>query len=64
VVDALRKSSIELERTRTAAERLAEALELMDWGIRVKRSQLVAAHPGASAAEIDALLARWLRRDD
>ncbi len=62
-MDPLLESSIELERRRSPAERLAEALELMDWGIRLKRSQLATQHPGASADELDAMLARWLRRD-
>jgi hypothetical protein len=63
-MDALLLSSIELESKRTPAERLAEALELMDWGIRLKRSQLSSRHPDASDAEIDTMLEAWLRRDD
>jgi hypothetical protein len=62
-VDALLKSSIMLARQKTPGQRLAEALELMDWGIRMKRGRLASQHPDAGPAEIDAMLASWLSRD-
>jgi hypothetical protein len=63
-VDALLKSSIALEAQRTPGQRLAEALEMMDWGIRMKRQRLIADHPTAMAGEIDAMLSAWLSGDD
>jgi hypothetical protein len=63
-VDALPKSSVALEAARTPGQRLAEALEMMDWGIRMKRRTLVEQHPHASEAAIDAMLTAWLCSHD
>ncbi len=63
-MDALLRSSIELANQKTPGQKLAEALELMDWGIRMRRARLREDNPGASEAEIDVLLTAWLCRDE
>jgi hypothetical protein len=63
-VDALSKSRIALEAQKTPGQRLAEALEMMAWGIRMKRQRLIAEHPAAMIPEIDAMLSAWLCGDD
>jgi hypothetical protein len=44
-----------------AAARLRLALELFEAGEAIKRAQLAREHPGASDAEIEALVVAWLR---
>jgi hypothetical protein len=44
----------------TPAERLAQALELMDAGLRMKRAAIRATRPGASEEEIDREFELWL----
>lgn len=44
-----------------ASERLRAAVELHEFGVRMQRQRLRRAHPGASAAELDALLVTWLQ---
>jgi hypothetical protein len=63
VVDELLKSTIALEAQKTPGQRLAEALELMDWGTRMQRSRLAADHPGASEEQIEAMLTAWRCND-
>jgi len=63
-VDALLKSSIELAAGKTPGEKLAEALELMEWGIGLERARLRAQNPQALEEEIDRMLTAWLCRDD
>lgn len=41
--------------------RLKLAVDLMDFGIEMMRSNLRRSNPGATEAEITALLAAWLR---
>jgi hypothetical protein len=64
IVDPLLRSSIELNAAKTPGERLREALEMMDWGIAMKRSRLRAENPDASPEAIDEMLTAWLARDD
>ena len=63
-MDPLLESDIELARQKTPGEKLAEALELMDWGIAMQRQRLRAERPGASEEEIDRELRAWLLRDE
>jgi hypothetical protein len=45
------------------ARRLRLAFELHEAGVALKRQTLRRQHPEAAEAEIDAILARWLRRE-
>jgi hypothetical protein len=47
----------------TPAEKLAQALEVMRAGIRLKRSTLHRQFPEADDADLDRRLAEWLRSD-
>ena len=62
-MDALRKDDLERARATSFAERAAQALSAMRSGIRLKRAALRARYPGASDAEIEEHLQRWLERD-
>jgi hypothetical protein len=62
-VDCLLEDDIEESRRTDPSEKLAQALELMAAGIRIKRAALRAAEPGASESESDAKLERWLIAD-
>lgn len=62
-MDALRQSDIAIAQETTPSEKLAQALELMEAGIRLKRSALQNAHPAASQTEIEERLERWLLGD-
>lgn len=62
-LDPLTQSDIELARRLSPAEKLAQALELMSVGIRLKRAALQAKAPNASESEIDAWLEQWLQSD-
>lgn len=62
-VDGLLKSSVELAASKSPGDKLAEALELMDWGIRLKRARLREDHPEAPEDEIHRLLTAWRCRD-
>ena len=48
----------------SSAEKLLQALELMDVGLRLKRAALVRQHPHATAAELEQLFREWLLDDD
>jgi hypothetical protein len=50
--------------TPTAAEKLMQALELMDVGLRLKRAALARQHPDSSEAELEQLFRQWLLDDD
>jgi hypothetical protein len=60
VVDPLLLDDIEQSKRTDPSEKLAQALDLMATGIRLKRVALRAAHPGASDVDIEAQLERWL----
>jgi Rv0078B-related antitoxin len=62
-VDAIRQDDIDWARKTPPGEKVAEALKMMRFGIRLKRSALAASHPDASEAEIDAMLQAWLEAD-
>jgi hypothetical protein len=63
-MDALRRDDVERARRTPAAVRARQALAAMRTGIALRRQALRARHPGASEREIDALLRRWLARDE
>jgi len=48
----------------SGAEKLLQALELMDVGLRLKRAALARQHPHASRAELEQLYRQWLLDDD
>jgi hypothetical protein len=48
----------------SGAEKLLQALELMDIGLRLKRAALIRQHPHASEAELEQLYRQWLLDDD
>jgi hypothetical protein len=59
-MDALQAYDREEARRLTPAEKLAQALEVMRTGIRLKRRTLCRQYPEADEAEIDRRLAEWL----
>ena len=63
VVDPIRQDDVEWVKRTPPAEKLGAALKMMRFGIRLKRSALVASHPGAEEAEVDAMLQAWLDTD-
>jgi hypothetical protein len=63
-LDPLIQSDIEISRAATPAEKLAQALELIEYGIRLKRAALRSKAADASESEIDAQLAQWLASDE
>lgn len=48
----------------SSAEKLLQALELMDVGLRLKRAALARQHPHATAAELEQRFREWLLGDD
>ena len=62
-MDRLLADDIERSQKADPAEKLAQALDLMAAGVRLKRAALRAAQPGASESEINAQLERWLTAD-
>lgn len=61
-MDSLLKNSVELSLQKTPAEKLAEALEMMSAGIRLKLVALRTQNQSRSEEEIDAMLTNWLAR--
>ena len=62
-MDALEADDLESARQLSPAQKLAQALEMMSAGIRLKRSALRQRHPDAQELEIDRLLTAWLTDD-
>jgi hypothetical protein len=62
-VDPLTLHDIRLSQQVPPSEKLAQALELMETGIRLKRAALRALHPVATEGEVDQALERWLLGD-
>jgi hypothetical protein len=62
-MDALLLSDLEISRKTSPGEKLAQALEMMETGIRLKRAALRNARPEASEAEIEKALENWLVAD-
>lgn len=63
-MDALRRDDLERARNTPAEARAEQALEAMRLGIRLRRAALRERNPAASDVEIEALLRRWLARDE
>ena len=59
-MDALEAEDLESARDLRPAQKLAQALEMMSAGIRMKRSALRQRYPAAQEMEIDRLLTAWL----
>ncbi len=59
-MDALRRDDIARARQTPPAEKLLQALRLMETAIELKRTQLRLRHPGADEAGIEAELDRWM----
>jgi hypothetical protein len=59
-MDDLRVDDVNRSLSMTPAQKLAQALELMAVGLRLKRAAIRAARPGASEAEIDREFELWL----
>jgi hypothetical protein len=62
-MDALRQHDVDSRQEASAGEKLAQALELMAVGIRLKRVSLREALPTADELEIDRAVERWLFSD-
>jgi hypothetical protein len=62
-MDALREHDVESSRRTEPAEKLAQALELMTAGIRLKRLALRTASPDADEEALDRAVERWLFSD-
>jgi hypothetical protein len=62
-MDPFLASDRELARRVSPAEKLAQALEMMTVGIRLKRSALYRQFPTASDTEVATMLAAWLMQD-
>ena len=62
-MDALEAHDREQALRLNPAEKLAQALEVMRAGIRIKRSALRRQFPEADEADVDRRLAEWLRSD-
>jgi len=59
-MDALEADDLESARELSPAQKLAQALEMMSAGIRMKRAALRRRYPAAQEVEIDRLLTAWL----
>lgn len=62
-MDPIRQDDVAWVKQTPPAEKLSAALKMMRFGIRLKRSALVASHPEAEEAEVDAMLQAWLETD-
>jgi hypothetical protein len=63
-VDALESHDIRSAREAEPSEKLAQALELMAFGFRLKLDSLRSRRPDASEAEIRAEFEQWLSAGD
>ncbi len=63
-MDPLAEHDLKVAREASPSEKLQQALELMDAGLRLKRDMLRSLRPDASDAEIDAEFVRWLLAGD
>ena len=62
-MDALAADDLETSRRTPPEEKLVQAFELADAGIRFKRAALRHASPDSSEEDVDAALERWLLAD-
>jgi hypothetical protein len=63
-MDPLIAHDLRIAGETSPGKKLQQALEMMSVGLRLKRDVLKNLRPGASDAEIDAELERWLFADD
>jgi hypothetical protein len=63
-VDALDADDLAQARELMPATKLAQALDMMQAGIRLKRASLRQQDPTADETEIERRLTDWLSRDD
>jgi hypothetical protein len=63
-MDALQESDIEIARTTPPAEKLRQALQMVETGIRLKRTGLRVRHPSATPEQIEEMVQRWLESDE
>lgn len=61
--DALDEDDLQVSRRDAPAKKLAQALDMMETGIRLKRAALAHAHPEATAEELNRAMLRWLCAD-
>ena len=64
MVDALEQSDIDFARAATPEQKLAQALQMMAEGLRLKREQLRREHPSLTDDELEKLYIAWLFSDD
>jgi hypothetical protein len=62
-MDSLAEHDLAMGKRTPPSEKLAQALELMTAGIRIRRAVLRQASPESSDSEIAELLAAWLAAD-
>ncbi len=62
-MDALTADDVETSRQTPPAEKLVQALDLAEAGVRFKRAALRHASPASTEDEVDAALERWLLAD-
>ena len=62
-MDALTADDLQENRRTPPAEKLEQALEMAEAGLRLKRAVLRNSSPAATEEEIDVALERWLLAD-
>jgi hypothetical protein len=62
-MDALTVDDLETSRNTPPEEKLVQAFEMADAGIRLKRAALRHASPDSTEQDVDAALERWLLAD-
>ncbi len=60
LVDPLREDDLRRARATPPAEKLLEALEMMEMGLAMKRATLRRMHVSLSESAIDGLLEAWI----
>ena len=63
-MDALERDDIDRSRRTPPGVKLAQAIEMMAAGYRLRRAKLEQEHPDASAEERERMFTDWLRADD
>jgi hypothetical protein len=62
-MDALTADDVQASRQTPPPEKLAQALDMAEAGIRLKRAALRHSLPASTEQEVDAALERWLLSD-
>lgn len=62
--DPLAEHDLETSRSQTPATKLAQALDMMEAGLRLKRAALAHAQKDATRQQLDELMKRWLCSSD